>query len=117
MLHMNSEMKDCIELCWECRASCQSALFTHCLEEGGEHLEAGHVRIMTDCIQMCQLAADSMTRNSPLHQTICSACAKICEACGESCEALEGEHMKECAALCRDCADSCRTMGLMRKAA
>ena len=117
MLQVNSNMKDCIELCWECRTACQNTLFTHCLEEGGAHLESGHVRIMADCVQICQAAADSMTRNSPVHQAICAACAEICEACAVSCEELEGEHMKKCARLCRDCADSCRTMGEMKQAA
>lgn len=117
MLRVNSEMKDCIELCWECRTACQNTLFTHCLEEGGEHLEGEHVRIMADCIQICQAAADSMMRDSPMHQAICEACAAICDSCAESCDALEGEHMERCAELCRECAESCRMMGGMQQAA
>ncbi len=117
MLYQNDNLKECIETCWECRAACQSTFYSHCLEEGGEHVEAEHVRIMTDCIQICQAAADFMTRNSPMHHAICAACADICEACAKSCDALDSDHMKRCAELCRECAASCRAMGAMKKAA
>lgn len=109
--------KDCIETCWACRHSCQDTLFNHCLLEGGAHTEADHVRLMTDCIQMCQAAADAMVRNSPRHAVICAACADICEACALSCEAIPGDHMKECARTCRECAEQCRRMGTMKQKA
>ena len=102
-------MQDCIRLCWECRHECQDMLFSHCLEQGGPHTAADHVKIMADCIQICQTAADFMTRGSALHQSVCAACADICEACAESCEEIEG--MESCAAACRRCAESCRAMG------
>lgn len=114
---INEDMKDCTQLCWECRAECQETLFNHCIEEGGKHVAPEHVRLMADCIQICQTAADFMTRNSALHLTVCAACADICEACARSCEKIGGEHMNRCAELCRRCAASCRTMSKMRKAA
>ena len=109
-------MKECIETCWECRTECEKMLFTHCIEEGGKHTEPDHVRIMMDCIQICQASADSMTRNSPIHMSICAACAEVCDACADSCEEIGG-HMKKCAELCRRCAQSCREMGQMKRAA
>jgi hypothetical protein len=110
-------MQECIQLCWECRTECQETLFNHCLQEGGKHAEAEHVKLMMDCIQACQTAADFMTRGSSLHASECAACADVCEACAESCERIGGEHMKACAEICRRCAASCREMGNMRKAA
>ncbi len=113
----SQHVKDCIELCWKCRHECQDTLFNHCLEEGGDHVEPEHVRLMSDCIQICQASADSMTRNSPFHAAICAACADICEACAKSCDAIGGEKMKACADICRACAKSCRDMGRMKQAA
>ena len=114
---MKNQNQDCITLCWECRDTCQDTLYNHCLTVGGKHSEAEHVKLMADCIQACQTAADFMTRNSSLHASECSACADVCEACAESCERIGGEEMKRCAEACRACAKSCREMGKMKKAA
>lgn len=73
----NKELKNCIEKVWECRNICQKTLFDHCLKKGGKHINIEHVKLMTDCIQICQIAADFMTRNSEMHDTICDACAEI----------------------------------------
>jgi hypothetical protein len=113
------QMQECIQICWECRDTCQDVLFNHCLEEQGDHTEAKHVKIMADCIQACQVAADFMRRNSELHESECHACAEVCEACAESCEEFEDdEEMMRCAEICRQCADSCYEMTkTIRKAA
>jgi hypothetical protein len=117
MHHISQEMRDCIKLCWDCRNECQEILFSHCLEMGGKHVEKEHVKLMADCIQACQTAADFMTRDSRLHAAECAACAEICKTCAESCERIGGTEMQHCAEICRRCADSCREMGRMRKAA
>ena len=113
----NNDVKDCVILCWTCRTECHETLFLHCLPTGGEHANAEHVKIMTDCIQICQAAADYMTRGSIMHAEVCVACADVCEACAESCESLGGEEMKRCADICRRCAQKCRDMGKIKKAA
>jgi len=110
-------LHECIRLCWECRHTCQETLYTHCLHMGGKHTEPAHVKQMVDCIQICQTAADFMTRQSPLHASICAACADICEACAASCGKIGGEAMERCAELCRRCAESCRSMGDRKRAA
>ncbi len=110
-------MKVCVELCWSCRTECQQTLVYHCLEMGGEHLEKEHVKLMLDCIEICQTAADFMDRQSELHAVVCKACAIVCEACAESCEAIEDEKMKQCAEACRKCSESCNEMSQMQKAA
>ncbi len=117
MQNNQGSLKSCIELCWTCRNECNETLFNHCLEEGGKHVAPEHVRLMSDCIQICQTAADFMTRQSPMHEATCAACADICEACAKSCEAIGGEQMKRCADVCRKCSKSCRDVGQMKKAA
>lgn len=114
---MQNFKHDCIQRCWECRDECQKTLFIYCLKMGGEHVEQDHVRLMADCMQACQTAADFMVRNSPLHAVECAACAEVCEACAESCLRMDDEEMKHCADICLQCAASCREMGQMKRAA
>ena len=111
------KMKECKELCWSCRTECQQTLVHHCLEMGGEHVAKEHVKLMLDCIQICQTAADFMDRESELHAYTCETCARICEACAESCERIDSEEMRKCADTCRQCAESCRDMSGIKKAA
>ena len=113
----NEKIHACITLCWACRHECQTTLFNHCLKVGGEHAEAAHVKIMIDCMEICQSAADFMTRGSEFHAATCIACADVCEACAYSCEQIGGEEMIQCAEICRQCAQHCRAMGNARNAA
>ena len=106
----HEEMQACTTLCWQCRAECQKALYRHCLQHGGEHVAQDHVKLMADCIQICQTAADFMTRDSSLHAETCSVCAAVCESCADSCANIGDEEMKRCADICRQCAESCRSM-------
>ncbi|MDX2073443.1 MAG: four-helix bundle copper-binding protein [Alphaproteobacteria bacterium] len=111
------QMHECMQHCWEARHECQSVLFNHCIEVGGAHVAAEHVRIIADCIQACQTAADFMVRGSQFSASECATCAEICEACAESCARIEGEEMKQCAEICRRCAESCRKMSEIQNAA
>jgi hypothetical protein len=110
MEHMDENMKNCIETCNGCRDECETMLFQHCLEEGGKHVEQMHVKLMADCIEICQTAAHFMLRGSDQQMAVCGTCADICEACAESCEKIGGEEMKNCAETCRKCAEACREM-------
>jgi hypothetical protein len=117
-IHENASMKNCIEMCWQCRASCQDTL-EHILERGGDHINADVIRRLNDCIQICQTSADFMRRNSPLHFATCGACAEICEACAVVCEKMPAEHktIQDCAKICHRCAQTCREMSQMKQAA
>ena len=101
-------MEECVHECQTCHSVCLSALANYCLPHGGKHAEAGHVRTMLDCIQICATSADFMLRSSELHYIVCGACAKICDDCARSCEQAGG--MQECADVCRRCAELCRHM-------
>lgn len=105
---MNPEMKQCIEKCLDCYRTCREAALNHCLEAGGDHVEPHHFRLMINCADICNTAADFMLSNSELHGRICAACADVCEACAKSCEEV-GE-MDECVRACRECAEGCRRM-------
>ena len=87
----HKNLQACITACWECRTECQETLVHHCLQMGGKHVEAEHVKLMLDCIQACQTSADFMSRGSALHASTCATCADVCEACAKSCESIGGE--------------------------
>lgn len=109
MHHMHNHTK-CIQDCNNCRDECEKMLFQHCLKMGEKHAGQKHVKLMSDCIEICQTAANFMLRQSEQHAQICNICADICEACAESCEQIGGKEMEECAQTCRRCAESCREM-------
>lgn len=103
------QFQSCIDLCKECHDVCLQTAMSHCLEKGGQHVEAEHFRLMTNCAELCQTSANFMLTNSPVHAVVCAACAEVCDACALSCERI-GD-MEDCADTCRRCATSCATMG------
>jgi hypothetical protein len=109
MSHISPEMRACIQECQSCHAVCLETL-THCLQTGGTHTEANHVRLMLDCVEICQTSANFMLRGSDLHTRTCATCAEVCDRCAADCERFEEEFMKRCAEACRRCAQSCRRM-------
>lgn len=110
MAHLTKAMEDCIGLADECRRVCLATM-AHCLEQGGAHAEAGHIRTLMDCAEACQTSVSFLARGSDLHTEVSMICAEACEVCAESCERFRGDReMAECADVCRRCAENCRQM-------
>jgi hypothetical protein len=103
---LSPEMRDCIDDCLDCHSVCLASLSRHCLEAGGKHVEAEHVRRMLACAELCRAAAAVMMIGTEIHRRVCAVCAQACDACARSCEEV-GE-MDECVEACRNCAESCR---------
>jgi hypothetical protein len=112
---INTEMRECIRYCQECHSICTETV-THCLEMGGRHAGADHIRLLLDCADICATSADFMLRVSPEHERTCGVCAELCRKCAESCEQLgEGDQtMRQCAEKCRRCAETCEQMAAAR---
>lgn len=91
----------------DCARTCNETL-SYCLEQGGEHVAAEHLKSMIDCIDVCTTTARLDERESPLHKQAMELCAEACKACEESCEQFEGDvRMTECANVCRQCYEHC----------
>lgn len=105
---MNDELDRCVEICTTCARTCLRTLYRHCLPMGGAHASEPHVQVMTDCSEVCRLAADFMIRGSPRHGWVCALCAELCQACADECATMDG--MEACVTACRRCADACRAM-------
>ena len=83
----------------------------HCLQKGGRHAEASHMRELADCAQICATSADFMLRGSQMHARTCAVCAECCERCAQSCERMgDDQAMQQGMDACRRCAASCRAM-------
>lgn len=108
--HISAEMRRCIENCSDCHNICVETA-AHCLEMGGKHAEAKHVKLLLDCADICLTSANFMLRGSPMHVRTCAVCAELCTLCAEACEAFGDDAlMRQCAEICRRCAESCRQM-------
>jgi hypothetical protein len=119
MHQITPEMRECIQECEDCHAVCVETM-NHCLQEGGRHAEADHIRLLLDCAEICRTGANFMLRGSDLHAYTCGVCAEICDRCAADCErVMDDEIMRRCAETCRRCAASCRRMsaGALRMAA
>ena len=111
--HMSEEMQQCIQNCTDCHRICLETV-AHCLQMGGAHAEAGHIRTLLDCAEICQTSANFMIRGSQFHVRTCAVCAEICEACARECARFgDDAQMQACAETCRRCAESCRRMATM----
>lgn len=108
---MNQNSPQCqkaIEASLRCFRTCTDMLASHCLEKGGKHAEAEHVRLMMTCAEICRTTATLLLLKSRHFSELCEECAEICEDCAKSCENLHD--MEECAQTCRFCAEACREM-------
>ena len=105
----HANLQDCITACRTCHETCLHMAMTHCLQQGGKHVEPEHFRLMINCAELCQTSVNFMLSESPLHAAVCRACAEVCRACADSCE--EVGDMDECVRICRECAEHCEAMG------
>ena len=104
------QLERCIEDCQGCHSICLQTI-NHCLDKGGRHTEAQHIRLLQDCVQICQTGADFMIRGSDRHGLTCFVCSEVCDACAGDCEQFQGDQqMQACAEMCRTCSTSCREM-------
>lgn len=106
----DTAMESGIQAALDCHTICLETI-NHCLTKGGEHADPDHIKLLQDCAEICQTAANFMTRESALHTETCRVCAEVCERCAQSCEQMgDDEMMRRCAEACRRCAESCRQM-------
>lgn len=105
MAHVSQATQHCIDECLRCYQACFGSAMTHCLEQGGKHVEPQHFRLMMACAEICRTCAHLMLINYPHYKRVCRECAEICELCAQNCDRI-GD-MQECAEACRRCAERC----------
>jgi len=106
-----SQIEQCIQSCLDCHRRICLETITYCLLKGGTYANLKQIRLLQDCAEICQTAANFMARNSDMQKTIWNACAEICLKCAEICEWFgKDQMMKSCAEACRQCAEFCVLM-------
>ncbi|HEY5983434.1 MAG TPA: four-helix bundle copper-binding protein [Anaerolineales bacterium] len=111
---LDERMQEAVRICTECHNSCMRTI-AYCMDMGGMHVDAPHLRSLLDCAEACASSVHFMLRGSGLHPQVCGVCADACLACAMSCEQFPSdERMQACAETCRRCAESCREMAGVR---
>lgn len=110
-MQLSPEMQQCIHQCHDCETTCQLTLM-YGLRQGGTYAEAAHIRLLLDCLALCQTCTGRLSRDSEFAGRYCTLCADVCDRCAASCEQFAGDaQLVACAASCRRFAESCRAMG------
>lgn len=105
----SSDMERCID---DCTSMHQVALTAsgHALRHGGNENSNHVIRVLSDCIEMCQTAANFMLRGSPNHKKTCGLNAEICREVAEECGKFDDEPMQRVVQMATRCAESCEAM-------
>ena len=84
--HHSHGIDEAIDATIGCYQACLAASMHHCLEEGGEHVEPRHFRLMMSCAEICRTAAHMMMIGSEDYRAVCAVCVDICDKCANDCE-------------------------------
>jgi hypothetical protein len=105
-----AEMAECID---DCNRTHQVLLTAsgHALRHGGAENTAHIIRVMSDCVEMCQTAANFMLRGSPNHKKTCAVNAEFCREVARECARFEDDDvMQKVVEVTTACAESCEQM-------
>src|SRR5262245_8844096 len=106
----DQRLLDCIESCKDCLEICMTTV-DYCLQQGGTHAMAGHLRLLQNCADICEGSMKFMLRGSNLYKKLCGFCAEVCDGCADACERFTGDQqMHACASACRSCSGACRAV-------
>jgi hypothetical protein len=103
------EMQRCID---DCTSMHQVALTAagHALRHGGDENTNHVIRVLSDCVEMCQTAANFMLRGSPNHRKTCGVCGQICREVAGECRRFDDDAMNRVVESAERCAESCEAM-------
>lgn len=103
------QYQNCIDACTKCMQACEECL-SSCLKEPDVQGRIHCINMLRDCIDICALSSQWMSRGSMYAKQLCSLCATICDACAAECSKFQDTHCQQCANFCRKCAEECRAM-------
>ncbi|MFP4623321.1 MAG: four-helix bundle copper-binding protein [Gemmatimonadota bacterium] len=103
------DMEQCID---DCTRTHQVLLTAsgHALRHGGGENTAHMIRVMSDCVEMCQTASNFMLRGSPNHKRVCGVNARLCRDVAEEAGKFDDDVMKKVREVAAACAESCERM-------
>lgn len=102
-------MNDCIEACNDTREAALRTL-AWATSDGFKEATPEFIRLLSDCAEITQTAANFMLRGSELHHETCKACEEVCEAVFEACEQAGLDEIEDFKDQVKTCANHCREM-------
>lgn len=102
-------MAHCIDECTRTHQVCLTAA-GHALRHGGGENTNHVIRVLSDCVEMAQTAANFMLRGSPNHKTTCGVCGQICREVARDCGVFDDDVMQEVVEVATRCAEACEEM-------
>jgi hypothetical protein len=110
--HVQNELVELIESCFECAQAC-NACADACLGELVVERLRRCIRLNLDCADICVVTGRIVSRvgstNDAVVDQLVRACGVACRVCMEECDyhANMHEHCRVCAEACRHCLDAC----------
>ena len=105
----SQEMAHCIDECTRTHQVCLTAS-GHALRHGGAENSNHVIRVLSDCVEIAQTAANFMLRGSPNHRKVCGTCAEICREVARECGEFDDDAMSQVVATVTGCAEACEAM-------
>ncbi|MBI4496808.1 MAG: four-helix bundle copper-binding protein [Chloroflexi bacterium] len=98
---LHSGLEECINSCWQ--------TLSYCLDKGGQHVQANHMRLLMDCAEICETADDYLMRNSAITGRITPIVADVCERTAQSLNQFRDDpQMQNCVDACQRTAEVSR---------
>lgn len=103
------EIERALDECTRCHQICLTGA-GHVLRQGGELADAHHIRLLSDCVELCETTSNFMLRGSPFAAQAAGLCAEICRQCADELDGNRDPAIQKCAHACRDCAEACEAV-------
>ena len=92
----------CLKVCEEARDSSFG-------ERNGHYPDPKLVDTTSDCMIMCKVTEELVSRKSPFAPKVAAICSEVCNRCADACEAANREELSTCINDCRTCAQVCKS--------
>lgn len=98
-----------LDECTRCHQVCLTGS-GHVLRKGGDLADAHHIRLLSDCVELCQTLSNFLLRGSPFGKQVAGLCAEICRQCATELAGSDDPVIQTCAQACADCAEACEAV-------
>lgn len=97
-----------VDECRSCASICHDTL-NYCLRMDGELSDQSFIRLLQDCAEICEAAAESRWQEPGAQMRNFELCAELCERLAwASGQFYYDPILLRCSATCRQCASYCR---------
>lgn len=103
------EVARALDECTRCHQICLTGS-GHVLRKGGAMADARHIRLLSDCVELCQTVSNFLLRGSPFGKRTAELCAEVCRQCAQELGGSDDPVIQTCARACANCAEACEAV-------